>query len=60
MHHLPDRGTPEWEALIREIKADPVAYTDRLLKRMGTPEVDALLASLSRTAGLNEKDPYGQ
>ncbi len=59
MHHLPERGTPEWSALIREIKADPVAHCERLLKSMRTPEIDALLASLSRTAGLNEKDPYG-
>ncbi len=26
---------------------------------METPEIDALLASLGRTAGLNEEDPYG-
>ena len=59
VHHLPDKGTPEREALIEEIKADPVGHCRRIMDELGTEEIDALLASLGRTRGLNEEDPYG-
>ena len=59
MHHLPEYGSPEREALIRRIALDPVRHCREVLANMGTPEVDALLASLGRTKGLDEDDPYG-
>jgi hypothetical protein len=41
-----------------KIKEDPLAYVDQRISEMGHEDVDALLASLGRTEGLDDPEGY--